>query len=66
MASENMPSGVDLAIVLGYIASKDLPTTEKKVSVLAGLGYSNKEMAQICGTTEGVVKTLKSKVTKGK
>jgi hypothetical protein len=56
---------VDLAIVLGFIATKDLATTEKKVAVLTQLGYSNPDMAKICGTTDKVIKTLKSKVKKG-
>lgn len=56
---------VDLAIVLGYIATKDLTTTEKKVAVLAQLGYSNNDMAKICGTNKKVIRTLKSKVKKG-
>lgn len=56
---------VDLAIVLGYIAIKDLTTTEKKVAVLTQLGFSNKDMVKICGTTDNVIKTLKSKIKKG-
>ena len=56
---------VDLVVVMGYIATKDLATTEKKVAVLTQLGFSNKDMAIICGTTEGVIRTLKSKVKKG-
>jgi DNA-binding CsgD family transcriptional regulator len=56
---------VNLALVLGYIATKDLTTTEKKVGVLAQLGYSNIEMSKICGTSSKVIKTLKSKVKKG-
>jgi hypothetical protein len=59
------PLQVDLAIVLGFIATKDLATTEKKVAVLTQLGYSNQDMARICGTTDGVIKTLKSKLKKG-
>lgn len=55
---------VDLAIVLGYIAVKDLATTEKKVAVLTKLGYSNKDMGRICDSSDGVIKTLKSKVKK--
>jgi DNA-binding NarL/FixJ family response regulator len=58
-------SKVDLALVLGYIATKDLASTEKRVAVLMHLGFANKDMAKICGTTEGVVKTLKSKIKKG-
>jgi len=65
-----MPQGpksqpVDLSILLGYIATKDLPTTEKKVAVLARFGFSNKDMAAICATSENVIKTLKSKVKRG-
>lgn len=58
-------SQVDLAVVLGYIATKDLTTTEKKVAILTKLGYSNKDMVKICGTTDKVIRTLKSKVKKG-
>jgi DNA-binding NarL/FixJ family response regulator len=59
------PNQVDISILLGYIATKDLPTTEKKVAVLARLGFSNTQMAVICATSENVIKTLKSKVKKG-
>ena len=55
---------VDISLVLGYIATKDLATTEKKIAVLNQLGYSNPEMAKVCGTTDKVVKTLKSKIKK--
>ena len=65
MAEPQKSPEVDLALVLGFIATKDLPTTEKKVAVLAQLGYSNRDMATICGTSDNVVKTLKSKVKKG-
>ena len=56
---------VDLAIVLGYIAVKDLPTQDKKISVLTQLGFSTKDMAKIIGTNEQVVRTIKSKIKKG-
>ena len=65
MSDVERTTSVDLSTVLGYIATKDLPTTEKKIAVLSNLGYSNKEMARICGTTDGVIKTLKSKISKG-
>jgi hypothetical protein len=58
-------STVNLALVLGYIATKDLETIEKKVAVLTQLGYSNAEMLQICGTTNQVIRNVKSKVKKG-
>lgn len=56
---------IDIALVLGYIATKDLATVEKKISVLTQLGYSNPDMAKICGKTPDVIKTLKSKIKKG-
>lgn len=56
---------VDLAIVLGYIAIKDLTTQEKKVAVLSQLGFTTKDMAKICGTNEQVIRTIKSKIKKG-
>lgn len=62
--SEKTPS-VDLAIVLGYIATKDLQTTDKKIAVLAQLGFTNADMARICATNQAVVRTVKSKVKKG-
>ncbi len=65
MKSEEKGQSVDLALVMGYIAVKDLATTEKKVVVLTQLGYSNADMAKICGTNDKVVKTLKSKAKKG-
>jgi DNA-binding CsgD family transcriptional regulator len=65
MEDNEKAQSVDLALVLGYIAIKDLTTTEKKVAVLTQLGYSNADMAKICGTAETVIRTLKSKVRKG-
>ena len=65
MKSDEKARTVDLALVLGYIAIKDLATTEKKVAVLAHVGYSNADMAKICGTAETVIRTLKSKAKKG-
>lgn len=55
---------VDIALVLGYIATKDLATVEKKIAVLSQLGYSNTDMAKICGKSSGVIRTLKSKLKK--
>lgn len=52
---------MDLALVLGYIATKDLATIEKKVAVLTQLGYSAKDMAKICGTSPNVVRKSKPK-----
>lgn len=65
MDQNEKSSQADLAVVLGYIATKDLATIEKKVAVLTQLGYSKKDMTMICGTTDKVIKTLKSKVKKG-
>lgn len=65
MKENDKDSAVDLSVVLGYIAIKDLQTTEKKVAVLTQLGFSNNTMAKICGTSPMVVKTLKSRVKKG-
>ena len=64
MANEEKKKSVDISLVLGYIATKDLTTTEKKVIVLTQLGFSNSDMATICGTNEKVVRTLKSKAKK--
>ncbi len=63
--TEQNQTTVDLALVLGYIASKDLATTAKKVAVLTQLGFSNADMMKICGASATVIKTLKSKVKKG-
>jgi DNA-binding CsgD family transcriptional regulator len=56
---------VDIALVLGFLATKDLATAEKKIAILTQLGYSNTDMAKICGKTPGVIKTLKSNLKKG-
>jgi hypothetical protein len=65
MAVEEDQLQVQLSLVLGYIAVKDLATIEKKVAVLGQLGYGNQDMAKICGATVGVIKTLKSRLKKG-
>jgi DNA-binding CsgD family transcriptional regulator len=64
MNEKDKPS-VDVSVVLGYIATKDLQTTEKKVAVLTALGFSNADMARICSTNEDVIRALKSKLKKG-
>ena len=64
MENEENKSKIDLSLVLGYIAVKDLPSLEKKIAVLDQLGYDNKSMARICNTSDGVIKTLKSKIKK--
>ncbi|WKZ41263.1 MAG: hypothetical protein QY328_04325 [Anaerolineales bacterium] len=61
---EEKNQSVDLSLVLGYIATKDLTTAEKKIAVLSQLGYSNNEMAKICGSTPSVIRALKSKMAK--
>jgi len=65
MPEESISNKVDISLVLGYIAVKDLPTNEKKVAILAQLGYSNADMARICNSTPTIIKTVKSKVLKG-
>jgi DNA-directed RNA polymerase specialized sigma24 family protein len=65
MSKQNKQS-IDLSIVLGYIAIKELPTAEKKVAVLSQLGYSDEEMARICNTTPDAIRALKSRSRKGK
>lgn len=65
MEESEKPTQVDLAIVLGYIATKDLPTNEKKVAVLSQLGFTNKDMARICGTGDNAIRALKSQIKKG-
>jgi DNA-binding CsgD family transcriptional regulator len=54
---QELPS---LALVFGYIAIKDLQRLEDRVRVLARLGYGNREIAQICGTTANSVAVQKS------
>ena len=57
-----------LLTVIGYIAVKDSKSISEKVSILEMLGFSNKEMAKICGTTDGTIKVQKvlNKKTKKK
>ncbi len=50
-----------LALVFGYIAVKELQRLEDRIAVLTRLGYGIAEIASICGTTPGTVRTLKSK-----
>jgi hypothetical protein len=49
-----------LALVFGYIAVKELQNIKDRIGVLSRLGYGNKEIATICGTTEGHVAKEKS------
>jgi hypothetical protein len=57
-----------LLTVMGYIAVKDSNSISEKVSILEMLGFTNKEMAKICGTTDGTIKVQKvlNKKTKKK
>jgi DNA-binding CsgD family transcriptional regulator len=60
---QTLPS---LSRVFGYVAVKELRGLEDRVKVLARLGYPNKEIAVICGTTPASVATLKSRPAKGR
>ena len=55
-----------LALVMGYIAVKELQRLEDRISVLGRLGFGNAEISIICGTTIQTVRTLKSKAGKSK
>lgn len=64
MVETEKPTQVDLAIVLGYIAVKDINTLDKKITVLTQLGFTNKDMSRICGATDNVIRAIKSKIKK--
>ena len=58
-----------LALVFGFIAVKELQSIRDKIGVLSRLGYGNKEIAIICGITEGHVakeKSISKKMKKGR
>jgi len=55
-----------LAVVFGYIAVKELQRIEDQVRVLARLGFGNAEIATICDTSAGVVRTYKSSLKKNR
>lgn len=58
-----------LLVVMGYIAVKEFDSIPQKVRVLHKLGYTNKQMAAICGTTEGTIavqKVVNKKTKKSK
>jgi DNA-binding CsgD family transcriptional regulator len=50
-----------LALVFGYMATKELQRLEDRVAVLARLGYGNPEIATICDASPQVVATLKAR-----
>lgn len=52
-AEHGLPS---LAIVLGYIAIKNLTHLGDRARVLKQLGYGIPEIAQVCGETQKKVK----------
>jgi hypothetical protein len=62
-AEHGLPS---LALVFGYIAVKELQSTEDRVKVLTRLGYGNQEMAMICDSTPGAIAVMKHRATKRK
>lgn len=55
-----------LALVFGYIAIKELQDPKDRVDVLRRLGYGYKEIAKICGLTEGTVAVMLSNLKKTK
>ena len=63
-SSEKQSNSQLLSLVLGYLAVKDLDAIEEKVKVLSRLGYKNEEMALICGTTSGTIRTAKYQIKK--
>lgn len=65
MSTKEEEYKVDISIVLGYIATKDLTTKEKKVEILTALGFNNQDMAKICGTNAKVIKVIKYNLKKG-
>ena len=62
--AENRDDLPPLALVLGYIAIKELATLEDKVAILSRLGYDNNAIATICGSTPGSVAVRKTKAKK--
>jgi DNA-directed RNA polymerase specialized sigma24 family protein len=54
---DGLPS---LSRIFGYIAVKELNRLQDRVEVLARLGFPNKEIAIICGTSSDSVATLKN------
>ncbi len=63
---QNGQAQTNFGLVLGYIAIKELGTLEQRVDVLARLGYSNRDIAQICDTTPLSVSVRKAGLKKGK
>jgi hypothetical protein len=63
-ASEEEHGLPSLSLVFGYIAVKELQRLEDRIRVLARLGYGNSEIATICDTTPGSVRTIKSVVNR--
>lgn len=59
MSDTNETQITKLLLVMGYLAVKDLDSITEKIIVLDSLGYSNKEMASICNTTEGTIRVQK-------
>ena len=59
------PGLPSLSLVFGYIAVKELQRLEDRVKLLARLGYGNAEIARICDTTPGTVRTLKATAKRG-
>ena len=55
-----------LSLVFGYIAVKDLQRLEDRVRVLDMLGYGNKEIATLCGTTTATVAPIKSRLKRSR
>ncbi len=53
-------SSQNIALVLGYIAIKDLVKMEEKIITLDRLEFSNRDIAKICDRTESFIRKTKA------
>ena len=49
-----------LMTVMGYIAVKEVEGISEKVKILNSLGFSNKQMALICNSSESSIAVFKT------
>jgi hypothetical protein len=55
-----------LALVFGYMATKELGLDQDKVRVLSRLGYGNEQIGRIIDKTAGNVSVIKARLKKTK
>ena len=61
MPEESENINTNLALVLGYLAIKDIEDLKQQVDILTRLDFNNKDIAKICGLKDSSIRSIKSR-----